>query len=264
MAKELDSFLGDLANAPEDNVFDTSKAESIDGFDTPLEEVTEETEQTLDEKAEPFHKNPKIKRFIEKEVSKALKSTGSERERFVEETKEDGDSDDLTDVLSRIIGNDTPEKLSAIKDFRKAIASSEERAVARAARQYDDREQQVQALEREADESLDDAFDSIEETYGVDISSNSPLARKTRNEFIEFVQRVAPKDSNGDIKEYPDLTETFEVFQEMNKRSPAPSNNRAKELASRGIARSTETQSAGPAKRITWDTVDRMNERLSN
>lgn len=244
----LDSFLGDLKNEEQD-VFNF-KAEVA-----PAEQVTEE----VDEKPEPFHKNPKIKRFIEKEINKALESKGTEREQFVKATET---NDDLSDVLTRVIGNDTPEKVAAIRDFKKALSGIKDEARNEALEYFKTQEQEAKQADKQAENALDESFDSIEETYGVDINSSAPAARKLRNEFITFVQRVAPKNSDGEITDYPDFVETFDVFQEIQKK--APQFNRAKDIASRSMARSTETPSVKNTQRTTWDSISRAFDKLSN
>ena len=52
----------------------------------------------------------------------------------------------------------------------------------------------------------------IEDNYDVDLTSTAPQAKKLRTEFIEFVERIAPKDEYGNVKEYPDFESSFELF----------------------------------------------------
>jgi hypothetical protein len=75
------------------------------------EEVVEEEAKPL-----PFHKDPKVQKFIDKQVEKRL-----ENFKQVETPKEAQGDDDVTDVLTRLIGNDTPEKLSMLKDFKNVL-----------------------------------------------------------------------------------------------------------------------------------------------
>ena len=256
MTNEIDAFLGDLGTGEQD-IF-SNDPQDIPEFGT--SEKPEVTEEETREKTEPFHKNPKIKRFIEKEISKALETKGTETERFSRESGQDA-SDDLTSVLVRIIGNDTQEKVSAVSDLKKALES---KARKEAQEYISVRESEAKKAQEEAETALDEAFDAIEETHGVDLSSNTPTARKTRAEFLSFVQRIAPKDGNGNITEYPDFNEVYDVFKGMNRGNQSQAtNSRAKEIASRGMARSTETRASAPAKRITWDSVENDMDRLT-
>lgn len=257
MANEIDTFLGDL-NSTEQDPFST------DTQDLPEFETVQETDATpvTEEKELPFHKNPKFKKYIEKEISKAIGSKPVQTELPVRIPEDGTRSDDISEVLERIIGNDTPEKVSAVRDFRKALKGMKDEARDEALDYFQKREAQAKELERQADDALEEAFDGIEETYGVDLSSNAPQARKTRADFVSFVQRIAPKNANGEVTEYPDLSESFDIFRNLNRTQQAPSNSKAKDIASRGMSRSTETRATQPGKRITWDTVSNDLERI--
>lgn len=253
MENEVDKFLGNVSETKEDPF----KKEETDPFkkeevtpEEPVEEVVEE------EKSLPFHKDPKVQKFIEKEISKRLASVPpTEVERFNEETNE------ADEILTRIIGNDTPEKIRAIKDFKGYLGSLEEKGAQRALQQLQYEQQREVEQDRQAEDELSDGFDNIEQTFNVDLSSNAPIARKMRNEFIDFITRVSPKDEDGQVQSFPDLEETFTLFQELNKKTQVPS--RAKELASRSMARSSEASSAPVAGDKSWRAVDKLFGKLS-
>lgn len=209
-------------------------------------------EEVVDEEPLPFHKDPKVQRYIQKEIAKAQKSQPSVERQFIEDTKQD--DDEGTAILERIIGNDTPEKVAAIKDFKKYLSSLEEKGADRAMNQLQQREEEARQEEAQASEEIEEGFENIEDTFGVDISSNTPTARKTRNEFIDFIKRVAPKDSEGNVTALPDLTETFELYQSTQTK---PSNTRAKELASRSMARSSSMSETPQEKDVSWKSVDK-------
>ena len=252
MNNEVDEFLGDL-NKSEADPF---KSETVDTLAKP-----EETTSEGDEKEEklPFHKDPKVQRFIEKEIEKRMSS----QPKVVEKEIINEDSDPMADVLVRIIGNDTPEKLSAIKDFQKALDSRDARVRDEALREIDYRVEEEKQAEVDAQNELVEGFENIEETFGVDITSNKPSAVSTRKEFVDFIQRVAPKDSEGQVTEFPDLEETFKLFQDIKKGS-APTSNRAKELASRSVGRSADSSSVPQNTDKSWNAVERWISKLSN
>ena len=247
---EVDKFLDGLNEVPE-NPFEPNKEEP---FTQPKKE--EEKKDDVEEKL-PFHKDPKVQRFIEKEINKRLADVKPIENH---EDKKPIEEDSLTDVLTRIIGNDTPEKLSAIKDFKKAIGSMKEEAKQEALKELDVRDAEVKQAEIEAQNELNQGFENIEETFNVDITSNNAQARQTRSEFVDFIRRIAPKDENGQVSEFPDLEETFKLFQESKKQ---PVNNRAKDLASRSMNRSSEAP-AGPTEGRTWRDIDRIFSRLTS
>ena len=248
MANEVDEFLDGLNNEPQDDVLEKK---SDDPFKK--EEVREEV--TEEDKPLPFNKDPKVQKYIEKEISKKLESfKPTETERFVKEATTKDEQDEILASLTEIVGNDTPQKVSAVNRLRKALAGSEERAVTRAISELENistREQEAESqAEAEAESELDEGFESIESQFGIDLYS--PSNTKIKNDFIDFVIRVAPKDSNGEVVEYPDFQETFKLFKDTRK-----TNNRAKELSSRSMSRSGDASSVKP-KGISWSDVDKL------
>lgn len=247
---ELDDFLGG------------EKVEVKDPFDTKVEtpfkegEVPEDKEPELDEKPVPFNKDPKITKFIEKEISKRLKDfrPQSETHKFIKEAVEEGDG--LTSVLERIVGNDTPEKKQAVKDLRKELMGLEEKGAERAMSKLREQEAAQVEEERLAQEELSEGFDNVEETFGVDLTSNTPASKKMRNDFIDFIKRVAPKDEDGEVTQFPDLVSTFELFQERSKVG-VPASSRAKELSNRSMARSSDVSNQPASTDQSWKAVDK-------
>lgn len=223
-------------------------------IETPPAEEEEKVEKPL-----PFHKDPKIQRYISKEIEKRVKDLpvqSAERE-FRSETEDEG-----TDILTRIIGNDTPEKQSAIKDFRKYLGSLEEKAAQKALAGFEARADEQVQEDRQAVQELDDSFEEIEDIYNVDLTSNAPSARKMRSEFVDHIRKIAPKNEEGEVIAFPDLIATFEDYQERTKR--APQNTKAKELAARGMSRSTDASQAPVTGSKNWDAVEKLFNKLSS
>lgn len=253
---EVDDFLNGVKSEVKEDPF---KQESEDPFAV-KEEVKEEKVEE-EEKQVPFHRDPKIQRFIDKEISKRISEIKpTETERFVKETTNDGD--DVLEVLTRVIGNDTPEKVAAVKDFRKMLSGLEEKGAQRAIQELNRKSEEERASEQRALDELNKGFEEIEETFGVDLSSNTAVARKTRNDFVDYIKRIAPKDAEGNVVAFPDLEPAFEDFQEKNKRV-STSTNRAKELSSRSMIRSSETSSAPTIADSSWNAVERLFSKLS-
>lgn len=214
---------------------------------------TKKDEGDKPEKPLPFHQNPKVRRYIEKEVERLTKHlTPSQASDFREKVGEDND---LVGAFTAIIGNDTPEKVNALKMLKDTLDGIKSEA-----RQgIEIREAEVRA-ENEAREELKQGFDDIEETFDVDLTSSDPVARKTRAEFIDFIKRVAPKNDQGEITAYPDFQETFTLFQEFKKKPATPS--RAKELASRSMERSSDASAPQAPTDTSWKGVDKFFSTL--
>lgn len=250
---ELEEFMGDLASGSQTDLLENKSEDPFGHLEKQDNELEEEKKE---EKPLPFHKDPKVQKFIDKEVQKALEKVKPETVPEILKPQED-------DYYVRLIGNDTPEKVAMIKE---AIARDErmlQQAEERAFNRLSQKEQEAKKAELEAEAELESAFDNIEENYNVDISSNAPLAKKTRQEFGAYIERIAPKDREGNIVAYPDMNAAWETFSELKKSTAQPS--RAKELASRSMSRSAETSNAPVLKRggTPFSNSDAFIESLS-
>lgn len=253
---EVDEFLGEVEKGEEADPFEKESEDPFEKVPAPAaEEGTEE--EIADEKPIPFHKDPKVQRYIQREIAKLQKDTPTETDRFIQESVPD---EEMDAVLNRVIGNDTPEKVQGVKDMKRILLGLTNRAQQAALAEIESRQTAEQEADIEAENELETGFENIEDTFGVDITSNAPLARKTRNEFIDYVKKIAPKDENGEVVAFPDMESAFEEFQEKRKRVPQP-NNRAKDLASRSMGRSSDASTA-PAKGNTWKDVDKLFSTL--
>lgn len=233
---------------------DNSIIEPVDNqFTEQPEEFEEKPEKQL-----PFNQDPKIQKYldkrekeIEERLSRQLQSLHPAKTETEDEFKE------AIDSLTVAIGNDTPEKLSAINAFKSALVNLDRRALLRAEEKIEELREREYEAEAEAEEELDEAFDSIEATYDVDLTS--ARSQKLRSDFLTYVERIAPKGRDGEIIDYPDMHSAWETFSEMRRANQTPS--RAKELAARSMARSSETVPQNP-KKIDWNTVDEFMDTL--
>lgn len=235
----VDEFLGQVNNIEpqEESPF---KNLTVEQEEAP---VVEEPEA---EKPVAYHEDPKLRRYIEKEIAKATANlTPKEEQRFREEVKEDG----FIKAFETIIGNDTPEKVNALRALKEEVEGI--RHEARSAKEQLEAERRA---DREAEQELAQGFESIEDEFNVSFQD-----KKLRSDFVEFIERVAPKDADGEIREYPDFQETFRLFQEINKKTPNP---RAKELASRSMTRGGEATSTPIPQDTSWKGVEKFFSTL--
>ncbi len=222
----------------------------------PKVETSEDTEDVVDEKSLPFHKDEKVQRYVAKQIEKALKDFKPTAEQSF---RKEVDEINLPASFIKLVGNDTDEKKEVLKDLSKYFGTLKGEARQEFLNELKEQEAAKTAEDVKAQEELDTAFEEIEENYGVDLSSNTATAKKTRSDFVEYVRKIAPKNADGEVVAFPDLNAAFEVFQERTvKTAPA---SRAKELASRGMTRSTDTGSEAPKGR-SWKDVDRFFEKL--
>ncbi len=258
---EVDEFLGQVngesKDEPKNDPFIDDESDPLATKEVEGTKVAKEDEGDKTGKPElPYHMDPKLQRYIEKEVGKRIKDIKVPEAPVA---KAEAGTDDLTETLIEIIGNDTPQKVAAVKKFREQLGSLEERGAERALEQIRNQADAEAAEVQAAEEELVNAFERIEEENGVDITSNSTAARKERNEFIEFIKRVSPKDANGDVTQYPDMDEAWKVF--TSNRKPTTDNKRAKDIASRSMARSTDSGGT-PTTGKTWKDVDKIFSKL--
>lgn len=250
-----DDFLAGLDDTKETDALGLS-VESEELFPEEKEEKKEGAIE-IEEKTEkpiPFYKDEKIQRYIEKQVDKRIKDFKPSTEQTFR--KEVGESDDkIVSALTRLVGNDTDEKRAVLADLKSALDERDDRASQKAYErlqhmQNEEREQEKQELE-EAESELEEGFEEIETSFGVDLTSGTAQANRLQNAYREFLQSIEPK---GGYQEYPDFSRTFELFKNsVQKRSNAT----AKVLASRGMERSTASTTEKP-KGTSWADVDKM------
>lgn len=257
---ELEEFMGSLGSKGASDPLEDKGEDPFSHLEETPEEIVEEVKE---EKPLPFNKDPKIQKYLEKrerEIEDRLSERFGNKESAVATQPAD---DRVNDVLTRLIGNDTPEKLSMVKEFKDILGNLKGEARAEALDEIRSMQNAEVQADQEAEQELETAFDNIEETFDVDITSNAPLARKTRAEFVSFVEKIAPKDRNGDIIDYPDMNSAWETFSTLRKSTAQP--NRAKELASRSMARSAEASSEPniPRSRTPFASSDEFIASLS-
>lgn len=232
--------------------------EVLNGNKEPFqEEVIEQEEEGKDDGGEnkpiPFHKDPKVLKFIEKEVEKRAETfkTSAEKQ-FRQEVKEELN---LPSSFVTLIGNDTAEKQQVLKDLSNYFGSLKGEAKQEFLAEMQEKERIQKAKDDAVANELTSGFEQIEEEYGVDLSANP----KQRAAFVDYLRKVSHKNAEGEVDQFADIPATWELFQEKTKPAPA---SRAKELASRGMTRSTDASTAIPQGR-SWKDVDRFFTTLN-
>lgn len=239
----VDSFLNQVNGedqnlAKEQNPFADLKIE---------QKEVPKVDEPEEEKPVAYHEDPKLRRYIEKEIAKATANlTPREETKFREDVKEDG----FVKAFETIIGNDTPEKVNALRMLKDEVEGI--RQEARSAREEIEAERREEANN---DREVAQGIENIEEEFNVDLRNNKEL----RVKFLDFVERVGPKDEHGELRDYPDFVETFRTYQELNKK---PQNVRNKELASRGTQRSSDASTVQMPEDTSWRGVEKFFSTL--
>lgn len=230
---EENQFLKELEEGPT----------QVDNFETPLtapqEAIAQEEEKDEDDPEnqpesvkDRRHRRLEAKLAAEREANIAL----NERLRLIAESKQ-SDTEDYLKNVERIYGTDSLEAQTATELLKNALKSVEDRAHQRALEDFRAEREKEKAEVSKEEESLDSMLDELEDEHGVDLTSTK--AESTRKAFFTLLEKMSPKDSNGNIIAYADHNAVYEVLKEkLTKKAENP----AKALAARSM---TQSGSAG-------------------
>ena len=142
---------------------------------------------------------------------------------------------DYLKSVERIYGTDSPEASAATELLKKALADVEKTATERALELF--RQEQVRETEEVLQEErvLDSMIEELEDEYGVVMDED------TQRGFFTLLEKLSPKDRNGNVIEYADHHAVWDEYQVRKER--LSNNSRAKELASRSVSRSASSPS---------------------
>ena len=157
----------------------------------------------------------------------------SEAQKFRQETG----ADDLDQMVARIYGTDKPENAAATELLQKALKGYSTRAKEEAISTLREEFQAQQQEESKEKETVESYIEQVEDRYGVDLTSTA-AARERQQEFRDLWFRLSPKDRNGDVVEYADPYEVYDIY---SSRQPQ---NRAQGLAARQMVRSNPIESS--------------------
>ncbi len=253
MDNEVDNFLNEVKGKEPENPFQENESPFLADEDEKGEVVVEA--DSKEDKPVPFHKDPKVEKYLakrERELRAELLGELKPAAPVKEEVKT-GEVN-LPESFVRLVGDDTYEKKTVLKDLSNYFGSLKGEAKAEALREFEQQLSEQQSRQSEEDQralsELESGFEAIEEEFGVD--ADTP-------EFRAFIRKFAPKDSEGNVVAFPDMVSTYETYQQVKK----PDNSRAKQLASRGLKRSSDASSVATPKDNSWSTWDRIKSSLS-
>lgn len=157
----------------------------------------------------------------------------SETQKFRSET----DSDEYLKRVERIYGTNSPEAQEATQLLQEALRGVEARATERALERFREEQQKVQQEVVQSEQELDNYIEELEDTHNVTFT---PQMEKT---YFSLMEKMSPKDREGNIIAYADPHAVYEVFSERFAKTP----NRAKELANRTM---TTSSSSAPESKL--------------
>lgn len=185
-------------------------------------------EEKTDEEPEEEPKNRSERRLREKlekervaniELNARLNAL-SEAQKFRQ------DEADPYEAVTKIYGTDTAEAQAATEILKNALRGVEERSKSSALDEFRQERQREQEEVRKAGERLDSYIEEIEDEHNV---SFTPQMQKS---YFTLLEKMSPKDSDGNIIEYADPHSVYELFSEkLQKRT----DSKAKDLSSRSM-----------------------------
>ena len=201
-------------------------------FNKSLEETQEEPEpkQETEEEQEMKLRNRRERRLNEK-LQKERESNIALNARLqaINESKNirgDSDPEDYLTRIERIYGTDSPEAKEATRLLAEALRGVEERATKNALDRFREEREKEKQEEVEAVQQLDSLIESVEDAYNVDLSSGPD-----RKSFLKLLEKLSPKDEEGNIIEFADAESVYEIFKSTKEKST----DKAKALAGRSM-----------------------------
>jgi hypothetical protein len=202
---ETEQFLKDL---------ESEQGGIEDIFNQPLNpepEKEEEKEVEKEEDEDGFKpKNRRERRQQEKIAQERASSIQlAERLSRLEEAKQVSTDDaDYLKGIERIYGTDSPEAQMATEILTKAFKSVRDDAENRAYERIQaERQNETQAVQQ-AESELDSIVDDIEDQFGIELTEAQETA------YFQLLQKMSPKDREGNVTSLADPYAVFELFQE--------------------------------------------------
>ncbi len=206
-------------------------------FEAPL---NPETETKVEEKEEEVpesiknrqHRRLEAKLREERESNIALAArleALSEARKFAEGTAQSS----FEEKAARIYGNATPENAAATELLITALKEAKEDAKREALEALREEHRLAQEEEKKETGRLDSMLEEIEDEHGIDLST--PQSAELRKGFFKMLEKLSPKDSDGNIIQYADH---HAVWEELQSKLSKKTDTKAKDLASRSMVRS--------------------------
>lgn len=239
MLSEQDQFLSDL-----------EVENSKEPFASLNTEATEPEKEIVVEDDEMKAKNRRERRLLEKNQQMREEAIAAQaRLQGITESqkiREDNEPAEYLKRIEKIYGTTTPEAIEATNLLKEALAGVEESATRKAVEKFEaQRQAEAQATKAE-EKTLDEMAERWEDEYGIDMSDSA-----TRKAIYALTEKLSRKDSEGNIKEYPDPDGVADVFLATREKQ----SNRAKELSSRSMTRSGASQPSKLQEDANWQAL---------
>lgn len=232
-----EEFLKDLEHKETDDVF----GEEI----VSTEEVTPVVDPKKEEEEHFNRRERRLKDKLQAEressiVLAARLEALTEAQKFSRDTQQSS----FEEKASRIYGTETPESKAATDLLIASLREAKEDAKREAIEAFRDEQRKDREAEKEQEGVLDSMVEDIEDEYRVTLNEQS------QKSFFQLLEKLSPKDKNGEITQYADHHAVWEQLQSQK----TPTNIRAKDLASRAMVKT----GASPTGTVEADANERF------
>ena len=184
-----------------------------------------ETPEEDGQPADPEPKNRRERRLMEKLQSEreASIALAAKLDVITQSQSSRSEQSEFLDIAERIYGTQTPELREATELLKTALMGVKDEAKKEALAEWQNLRQKEQDAVSSAEKRIDSMIESIEDERNIDLSDAH------RQGFLKLLEKMSPKDRNGNITEYADHYAVWDVYQSQIKKPVNP----AKDLASK-------------------------------
>jgi hypothetical protein len=138
-------------------------------------------------------------------------------------------------LLEPIYGNADAGRVEATELLKKAFMGMKESAKKELLEELQSVKESESTEVREAEDEIESGLEDAEDETGLDLSEGGA----DRQGYLTLVERLSKKDREGNIIEYPDFVTAAQLYERTKER---PTSSRARDLASRSMTRSGQSQ----------------------
>lgn len=211
------------------------KKQTVDQLEAPLEpedktDVTTEADTEVDPEQVPDdiknrrHRRLERKLQAEREANIAMAARLAERDKMG--SKGTSEADALIDEVERIYGSASPEAIEATRILKSTLQGVEKRATETAIKALREERAREAAEVQKSEAELDSMVEDIEDEYGVTLTPDQQRG------FFKMLERLSPKDEDGNIVAYADPDAVWESYQAATTKKPSST---AKNLSDRSM-----------------------------
>lgn len=221
-------------------------------LDKPLEEQNtpaQDVEETPEESAFKA-KNRRERRMAEKirqlREEAIVATTKLQTITESQQLRQGSEESDYLKRVEKIYGDATPEAAEATKLLKEALSGLEKRAVEVAMERLEaEKSKEAEAVKKE-EQNLEKILEEVEDDHGIDMGNDGE-----RKGYLSLLEKLSPKDAEGNIIEYADPDTTAEIYLSRKEKSAS----KAKDLANKGMVRSGAAQTGG---KLEVDATERF------